>query len=101
MCVCVYVGEREREGEIGREGERESARARARERERGVERESAGLNGTAPAQQGAALAVEAPLDSGLVASTGGRGATRAEDAQGTPTQSHIAPSIRVHEDIQT
>ena len=28
----------------------------------------------------------------------GRGATRAEDAQGTPTQSHISPSILVYED---
>ena len=29
----------------------------------------------------------------------GRGTTRAEDAQGTPTQSHISPSIPVYEDI--
>ena len=28
----------------------------------------------------------------------GRGTTRAEDAQGTPTQSHISPSIQVYED---
>ena len=28
----------------------------------------------------------------------GRGAARAEDAQGTPTQSHISPSILVNED---
>ena len=28
----------------------------------------------------------------------GRGTTRAEDAQGTPTQSHISPSIRVYEE---
>ena len=28
----------------------------------------------------------------------GRGATRAEDAQGTPTQSHISPSILVYEE---
>ena len=28
----------------------------------------------------------------------GRGTTRAEDAQGTPTQSHISPSILVYED---
>ena len=28
----------------------------------------------------------------------GRGATRAEDAQATPTQSHIPPSILVYED---
>ena len=28
----------------------------------------------------------------------GRGTTRAEDAQGTPTQSHILPSILVYED---
>ena len=27
----------------------------------------------------------------------GRGTTRAEDAQGTPTQSHITPSILVYE----
>jgi hypothetical protein len=31
-------------------------------------------------------------------SDSGRGATRVEDAQGTPTQSHISPSILVHED---
>ena len=30
----------------------------------------------------------------------GRGTTRAEDAQGTPTQSHTSPSILVYEDIQ-
>ena len=30
--------------------------------------------------------------------TSGRGAARAEDAQGTPTQSHISPSILVYED---
>jgi len=29
----------------------------------------------------------------------GGGAARAEDAQGTPTQSHISPSILVYEDI--
>ena len=29
----------------------------------------------------------------------GMGTTRAEDAQGTPTQSHISPSILVYEDI--
>jgi len=28
----------------------------------------------------------------------GRGAARAEDAQGTPTQSHVSPSIVVNED---
>ena len=28
----------------------------------------------------------------------GRGATRAEDAPGTPTQSHISPSILEYED---
>ena len=28
----------------------------------------------------------------------GRGAARAEDAQGTPTQSHISPSILVYEE---
>jgi len=40
------------------------------------------------------------IDSGLVGSTdlSGRGTARAEDAQGTPTQSHIPPSIRVYED---
>jgi len=36
------------------------------------------------------------IDSGLVGS--GRGTTRAEDAQGTPTQSHISPSILVYEE---
>ena len=38
------------------------------------------------------------IDSGLVGSThfSGRGAARAEDAQGTPTQSHILPSIQVY-----
>ena len=35
------------------------------------------------------------IDSGLVS---GRGTTRAEDAQGTPTQSHISPSILVYEE---
>ena len=30
-------------------------------------------------------------------STAGRGTARAEDAQGTPTQSHISPSILVYE----
>ena len=34
-------------------------------------------------------------DSGLV---GLRGTTRAEDAQGTPTQSHRSPSVLVYED---
>jgi len=28
----------------------------------------------------------------------GRGAARAEDAQGTPTQSHVSPSILVYEE---
>jgi hypothetical protein len=28
----------------------------------------------------------------------GRGAAREEDAQGTPTQSHISPSMLVYED---
>ena len=37
------------------------------------------------------------IDSGLVGATDGRGATRAEDAQGTPTQSHTSPSIQVYE----
>ena len=31
----------------------------------------------------------------------GRGAARAEDAQGTPTQSHISPSILEYEDKST
>ena len=41
------------------------------------------------------------IDSGLVGSKdffSGRGTTRAEDAQGTPAQSHISPSILVYED---
>ena len=42
------------------------------------------------------------IDAGLVGSTdfhsSGRGTTRAEDAQGTPTQSHISPSILVYEE---
>jgi len=37
------------------------------------------------------------LDSGLVGWLG-RGAARAEDARGTPTQSHISPSILVYEE---
>ena len=37
------------------------------------------------------------IDSGLV----GGGTTRAEDAQGTPTQSHILPSILVYEDYSS
>ena len=39
-------------------------------------------------------------DLGLLGSTdlSGRGTTIAEDAQGTPTQSHISPSILVYED---
>jgi len=42
------------------------------------------------------------IDAGLVGSTdlSGRGAARAEDAQGTPTQSHISPSILVYEDYK-
>ena len=36
------------------------------------------------------------IDSGLVGS--GRGTARAENAQGTPTQSHISPSVLVHEE---
>jgi len=42
-----------------------------------------------------------PRDRGLsicVKRVSGRGTTRAEDAQGTPTQSHISPSILVYED---
>ena len=45
------------------------------------------------------------IDSGLVTTTDfhsshpqGRGAARADDAQGTPTQSHISPSIQVYEE---
>ena len=38
------------------------------------------------------------IDSGLVGSTAERGATRAEDAQGTPFPSHISPSILAYED---
>ena len=43
------------------------------------------------------------IESGLVGSTdfhylSGRGAARAEDAQGTPIQSHIPSSILVYED---
>ena len=41
------------------------------------------------------------IDPGLVGPTdfhSGRGAARAEDAQGTPTQIHISPSILVYED---
>ena len=34
----------------------------------------------------------------LICSTG-MGAARVEDAQGTPTQSHISPSIPVHDDV--
>jgi len=51
------------------------------------------------------------IDSGLVGSTdfhsshpqghSGRGTTRADDAQGTPTQSHTSPSILVYEDTCT
>jgi hypothetical protein len=38
------------------------------------------------------------IDSGLDLS--GIGTTRAEDAQGTPTQSHISPSILAYEDYE-
>jgi len=34
----------------------------------------------------------------MIDSGSGRGAARAKDAQGTPTQSHISPSILVYED---
>ena len=37
-------------------------------------------------------------DAELVGSTDGRGTARVEDAQGTPTQSHVFPSILVCED---
>ena len=41
------------------------------------------------------------IDSGLVGSTDyGRGAARAEDAQGTPIQSHISPSTLVYEETR-
>jgi hypothetical protein len=44
----------------------------------------------------------AMIDSGLVGFTDfhslGRGTARAEDAQGTPTQSHTSPSKMVYED---
>ena len=36
--------------------------------------------------------------SGKVEEFSGRGAARAEDAQGTPTQSHISPSVLVYEE---
>ena len=36
------------------------------------------------------------IDSGLV----GRGTARVEDAQGTPTQSHISPSIPVYQEFR-
>ena len=41
------------------------------------------------------------IDSGLLGSTdchSGRDTTRAEDAKGTPTMSHISPSLSVYED---
>ena len=38
------------------------------------------------------------IDSRLVGSTTGRGAARAEVAQGKPTQSHVSPSMLVYED---
>jgi len=37
-------------------------------------------------------------DDGLRVSCSGRGTTSAEDGQGTPTQSHISPSILVYEE---
>jgi len=40
----------------------------------------------------------APIDRLRVGWLNGRGTARAEDAQGTPTQSHISPSILVYED---
>ena len=39
-----------------------------------------------------------PIDGVDRLRVGGRGAARAEDAQGTPTQSHISPSILVYEE---
>ena len=41
------------------------------------------------------------IDAGLVGSISGRGAARAKDAEGTPTQSHISPSILVYEEKNT
>jgi len=38
------------------------------------------------------------IDSGFVGSTNLGGAARAEDAQGTPSQSHISPSVLAYED---
>ena len=38
------------------------------------------------------------IDSGLDVSPEGRGTTRAQDAQGTPTRSHVSPSGLVYED---
>ena len=40
------------------------------------------------------------MDSGLVRDLSGRGAARAEDAQGTPTQSRISLSKLVYEDYR-
>jgi len=44
--------------------------------------------------RGASSGIPLPSEEG----TTGRGAARADDAQGTPTQSHISPSILVYED---
>ena len=41
------------------------------------------------------------LDSGIIGSKDFRGSTRAEDAQGTPTQSHISSSLLVYEDYSS
>ena len=41
---------------------------------------------------------EIPKANRLVPVINGRGASRAENAQGTPSQSHISPSILVYED---
>ena len=38
-------------------------------------------------------------DGNIIRNHFGRGAARAEDVQGTPTQSHISQSILVYEDI--
>ena len=47
-------------------------------------------------------AISIVIDSGLVGSTdlNGRGTTRAEDAQGAPTRSHLSPSILEYTDEQ-
>ena len=56
-----------------------------------------------PASAWCGFGVLGLIDSGLVGSTNsrdlsGRGAARAENAQGKPDQSHISPSILAYED---